>query len=311
MIGDRMADQIYTSFNIDIEPSLMDYMPDIYKDVLEMEELLGAENEVFSNAFDSTVSLMNNQFIMSSDVDGISRYEKLFKITNKSGKTLEDRRYRVLLRLYTTEPFTLDYLNGLLNNIAAGSYAELDSASTLKNPILNINFNDNSESIWEDISHLIIRMSPLNTTLKFDFIYNHELDITETVSAIGTQFNYVLGKWKLGNEPFASTLAESIVNSKDIKTLNEYNLSNLIFEDVSTPVVFNGGEATLSLPEDISSSMGTTAWEVKYTLPEALDKITTIDIGDDSMVEVDTNLDIFGKVDILHTLKVKDRIQVI
>lgn len=90
------------------EYNLQDYVPKIYEDILEMDELIDAEQELFDEVIENGNQVADNAFIISSDVERIRQYEKLLKIkANPSTEDLDFRRERVLNRMSTRAPFTI------------------------------------------------------------------------------------------------------------------------------------------------------------------------------------------------------------
>lgn len=98
------------------EYKLKRYVPNIYEDVLEMDELINAEQGLFDDAIDSCNQVLDNAFISTSDVSRIRQYEKLLKIkANPSVEDLDFRRERVLNRISSKPPFTMNWLREKLD----------------------------------------------------------------------------------------------------------------------------------------------------------------------------------------------------
>ena len=74
--------------NIDI----LDYLPDIIKDVTEYQEIANAENPTINTLWENHRKTFNNQFINTLDEQGCARWEKMLDITPKGTATVEDRR---------------------------------------------------------------------------------------------------------------------------------------------------------------------------------------------------------------------------
>lgn len=94
---------------------ILNYMPDYYNDVYEMEELLKAQGFALSEFDSEQERVFLNQYIIKADEKGIAVFEDEAGIKPDSNDDLETRRNRVLLRLLPPKPLTVRYLNHLLN----------------------------------------------------------------------------------------------------------------------------------------------------------------------------------------------------
>ncbi len=98
------------------EYKLRDYVPKIYEDVLEMDELIEVEQNLFDEAIDNANQVIDNAFIITSDTTRIRDYEKLLNIkANPATEDLQFRRERVLNRMSTKPPFTMKWLKEKLD----------------------------------------------------------------------------------------------------------------------------------------------------------------------------------------------------
>lgn len=101
------------------------YVPKIYDGILEMDELISSEQEIFDEAIDQANEVQDNAFIVTSNLDRIKQYEKLLKIkANPVTETTQFRRERILNRMSTKAPFTIKWLKEKLNVfIGEGNYS--------------------------------------------------------------------------------------------------------------------------------------------------------------------------------------------
>lgn len=95
---------------------LKNYVPNIYQDILEMNEIINTEQSLFDAAIENRNNLLDNAFIISSDTSRIRDYEKLLMIkASPATEDLEFRRERVLNRMSTKPPFTILWLKEKLD----------------------------------------------------------------------------------------------------------------------------------------------------------------------------------------------------
>ena len=77
---------------------LVSYLPPFMADYKEIRETLKAEDPEFRLIWDASQSVLYNEFIMTADEYGISRYEKMLDLYPAKEDTLESRRAKVLIR---------------------------------------------------------------------------------------------------------------------------------------------------------------------------------------------------------------------
>lgn len=95
---------------------LQDFKPDYYDGVLEMNALLDAEQPAFDSVEADVQRLLLNKFVMKADSDGLSIFEYELDIDTDLTRTLESRRYDILVRLLPPHPITFKYLKDLLKS---------------------------------------------------------------------------------------------------------------------------------------------------------------------------------------------------
>jgi hypothetical protein len=86
--------------------NLIEYLPLFIQDYREIGQIMNAENPEFQLLADESERLKNNQFIETSNLNGIARFEKLLKIIPSVDDTLESRISRVLTRWNDVIPYT-------------------------------------------------------------------------------------------------------------------------------------------------------------------------------------------------------------
>ncbi len=102
--------------------NLISYLPQFIQEYREIQNIMLAENPEIQILEDEMEIIKNNQFILSCNLVGIEKFEKLLSITPIINDTLEVRRSRVLIKWNNEVPYTyrvllqkLDVLCGLGN----------------------------------------------------------------------------------------------------------------------------------------------------------------------------------------------------
>ena len=96
-----------------------DYVPNLYKNNLEMYNIIDSEEKEFENNLKKDIdNSFKNTNITQANLKGIAQYEKLFNIQpDIYNETEEFRRQRVINRLLNQIPYTENYLKAKLNEI--------------------------------------------------------------------------------------------------------------------------------------------------------------------------------------------------
>jgi len=96
-----------------------DYVPNLYKNNLEMFNIINSEEQEFElNLKPDIDNSFNNTFISKANEKGIEQYEQIFNIkADPNTETIDFRRQRILSRLISNIPFTERYMVNVLNSI--------------------------------------------------------------------------------------------------------------------------------------------------------------------------------------------------
>lgn len=137
-------------------------LPDYYDDVLDMHELMRAEQPQLDELYATVIRTGRNQSIMLADVDGISVYEDMLGITPLTGADLETRRYDVLLHLLPPRPITIKYLRELLKLMGFSEATVQVDGPTFRIFVLTDSL---SKSLTQRLFGMLNQYVPVNLTL--------------------------------------------------------------------------------------------------------------------------------------------------
>ena len=102
---------------------LIKYLPLFVAEYEEIQEITESENPEFRLAIKKVSQAKENQFIISADEEGISRFERLLGIRPKEQASLEDRRKEILARWNDVSVYTYKGLILRLNQLlGVGNY---------------------------------------------------------------------------------------------------------------------------------------------------------------------------------------------
>lgn len=123
---------------------LSNYVPKLYKDNVEMYNIIDSEEKEFENNLKTDIdNTFKNTFVKTANIDGIKRYEQLLGIQTNSSD-INYRRANILSKLGTSGNLTYKWLdNNLKNLVGEGNYQII-----LENNIYKISIN--VSSVFED-----------------------------------------------------------------------------------------------------------------------------------------------------------------
>lgn len=142
------------------EVDLLAYLPPFLQEFKENRETLEAENPEFVLAWNGADRVLKNEFIDTADEYGISRFEKILKITPQPNDTLASRRRRVLFRWFNKLPYTLkNFLERLKEICGESDFTVIKEFLRYR---INITTNLERIGLVEELERLIREMMPCN-----------------------------------------------------------------------------------------------------------------------------------------------------
>lgn len=207
---------------IDIKP----YFPSLYNNILEIDNLVKVENDLFENLNSEFDKAIRNEYVVTADKETIKRYETLLRITDGDDKELSFRRQRILNRLAMNMPFTIKALKQKLDElIGKGNYnvfVDPDRFTLyVESKILN--------QVWFNETYITIhKMKPANIIFVNKPFIDEKILANEEVTLAQREYNYRLGStWRLGTLPFKSLHQKGAIKLKENNSIQEYFINEL------------------------------------------------------------------------------------
>lgn len=203
------------------------YFPRYYEGILETDELIKVENDIWNNLYLLLNKAKNNQFIAYADEDGIYAYEQLFQIVaDPETETLEERRFRLLNRIQTLSYYTMIYLRQKLDSLFGKNNYEIEMA--YPNYTLYIKSNASNSFIYKESIATINKIKPANIVfINVPFIPT-TIEVGEEIYQQKWWWNYILGgKWKVGQKPIISVQELAKLKSEEVQSLTPLMLNKL------------------------------------------------------------------------------------
>lgn len=288
--------------------STRELFPSVYNGVLEISVLSETDDVLLDRALAKLERAQLNQFILTADEETISVYEKMFSIlANPTTETLQFRRERILNRMSLQPPFTMRWLQNKLDEIiGVGKWnAYVDYA----NRTLYIESFVVNQQWFNELRITINRIKPCNLVFVNKPLIMADVVADETIVSATQHYNYILGQWQLGQEPFATTDSEEVIKLPIVKSINP-NLLADIASFSATDVVAVRLNGSVKLSNFTTKAGQGTATIVEYEVkPAQASEITQIELlgtGDRVLTASAVYIPVTEAVICKHTINFKE-----
>lgn len=135
---------------------------------------MNAENHEFQTIEDASEVIKDNQFILTCDENGISRFEQLLNIVPNNNDTLNVRISRVLARWNETIPYTYRSLIEKLNIICGdGNYQIVPNFNEYEMELI-VNLPLSGQV--EELDYMLPYLIPANIVVKSKNVISHKIE---------------------------------------------------------------------------------------------------------------------------------------
>lgn len=180
---------------------LLDYLPDIYHEVVDFVELTDTEAQEIISAEHAISTLFADQYVTEASEQAIKRREKMLGIqADPTTETLDFRRKRLINRYSTKPPFTVRYLQQRLDFlVGAGlTIVSVDPQAF----ILTVTTNIDNAALFKEVERTVRVTKPANMLYQQQTSLQDTVELRERIKARSVSWNYRLN-WRLDETPFA------------------------------------------------------------------------------------------------------------
>lgn len=288
--------------------STRELFPSVYNGVLEISVLSETDDVLLDRALAKLERAQLNQFILTADEETISVYEKMFSIlANPTTETLQFRRERILNRMSLQPPFTMRWLQNKLDEIiGVGKWnAYVDYA----NRTLYIESFVVNQQWFNELRITINRIKPCNLVFVNKPLIMADVVANETIVSATQHYNYILGQWQLGQEPFATTDPEEVIKLPSVNSINPNLLADVAsFSATDVVAVRLNGSVKLS-NFTTKAGQGTTTiveYEVKPAQASEITQIELLGTGDRVLTASSVYIPVTEAVICKHSINFKE-----
>lgn len=288
--------------------STQELFPSVYDGVLEISVLSETDDVLLDQALAKLERTQLNQFILTADEETISVYEKMFSIlANPTTETLQFRRERILNRMSLQPPFTMRWLQNKLDGIiGVGKWnAYVDYA----NRTLYVESFVVNQQWFNELRITINRIKPCNLVFVNKPLIMADVVANETIVSATQHYNYILGQWQLGQEPFATTDSEEVIKLPIAKSINPNLLADIAsFSATDVVAVRLNGSVKLSNFTTKAGQGATTIveYEVRPAQASEITQIELLGTGDRVLTASSVYIPVTEAVICKHSINFKE-----
>lgn len=289
---------------------LKQYLPRLYKDVVEMDALMDTEDSLFSKLMDEYIRGRDNQYILTADEYGIRIFEDIINIVpDLSTETLDFRRQRLISRFRTQPPFTFRWLQGKLNEIiGVGKWnAWVDN----ENYTLYIESTAENQKWFQEIAITVGNTKPANIIFINRPLVVHDVLTNETINLKELVWNYRLGvSWKLGEKPFISYNDKGVIVLATTPSIQQTMLNKLATFTAAEIAKVRINDSYIVTNFEMKSAAANVATIQYYVMPESgitnVTRIELLDSANNVLTRSNVYIPLVLGVNLKHTILVKE-----
>ena len=289
---------------------LKQYLPWLYKDIVEMNALMDTEDSLFSKLMDEYIRGRDNQYILTADEYGIRIFEDIINIVpDPSTETLDFRRQRLINRFRTQPPFTFRWLQGKLNEIVGvGKWnAWVDN----ENYTLYIESSAEDQKWFQEISITVNNTKPANIIFINRPLVVHDVLTNETINLKELIWNYRLGTiWMLGDVPFISYDDKGVIVLATTPSIQQAMLNKLATFSANEIAKVRINGTYIITDFEVKSASANVVTVQYYVIPESgitnVTRIELLDSANNVLTRSNVYVPLVLGVNLKHTILVKE-----
>lgn len=298
----------------DFDAELLKLLPPWYQAVQEYQVICNAEGQQLQYLAEAALAVSGNFYFQTMGLSGIKMWEQIFYITpNPYTESIEFRRARVLNRISMRPPFTLGFLYQTLDELVGPGLWSV--TVDYPNYALTIEAGAEDKSYWQELAYTVNHIKPAHITYISRPLIRTGILMSEEVRSAHFDWNYYLGSWALGAEPFADMTDMEVVKTANINSIQPAMLNgvaNFTSGDVAyaqingsidigtinkavTPAQYVGEPATL-----------TVSYNVTTTMADAVTSVALMDVSGNELTSMTVYVPVTETVNLQHTILIQE-----
>lgn len=293
--------------NIRFDTDLLSLLPPWYAEVLDYQVICQTEEAQLEALANEITAVADNFFFQTMDEGAISQWEQILGITaNPAIETLSFRQARLINRLSTRPPFTLQFLSQKLDELIGPN--QWTVTVDYPNYTLYIESAAQNQSYATEVAFTINRIKPAHIVYVNKPRIDSGLLLSETINLSQLVFNYNLGGWGLGVLPFATENPMGVIKTATTPSIQSTLLTgvaNFVSGDIASAQI-NGTVSISELSKIVSGSTLTVTYTVPQSAAEAITSVALLDSSGNILTQSTVYIPVTGSTVLTHTIPVAE-----
>lgn len=292
--------------NIQFDTDLLSLLPPWYREVLDYQVICQTEETQLEALADTITQVADNFFFQTMDEGAVSQWEQILGIAPNPTDTLAFRQARLINRLSTRPPFTLQFLYQKLDELIGPNAWTV--TVDYPNYTLYIESAAQNQSYATEVAFTINKIKPAHIVYVNKPRIDSGLLLSETINLSQRVFNYNLGGWGLGALPFATENPMGVIKTATTPSIQSTLLTgvaNFVSGDIASAKI-NGTVSISELSKSVSGSTLTVTYTVPQSAAEAITSVALLDSSGNVLTQSTVYIPVTGSTVLTHTIPVAE-----
>ena len=284
------------------------FLPAVYDGVVEMNDIMNAQEHEMDIARREVYSAFSNTFVLTSDESGVIMFEKMLNIiANSQVEDLEFRKQRLINRLSMSPPFTFRFLKQKLDEIIGvdswKAYIDHD------NYTLYVESAATNQSWYSEMALTINRLKPCNMVFINVPFTSSSINMSEEISYRTLNWKYRLGSWKLGEHPFGIIDGGGIIKMPELRSVQPAMLNdaaNFVANDIAAVLINDTVKVSNFKLKQVDDNVVSIEYDVVPSMTSLITSIKLLRADDTVLTQSAVYVPVTDLVVSKHTITVKE-----
>ena len=273
------------------DTDICQYWPRWFREILDFQALCQTEGEELRVMARFMDRVRANLFVQTMDEQTTADWEKIVRIVpNPLTETLQFRRDRILNRLSMHPPFTLTFLYQRLDALFGPGNWEVEV--DYPNYTLYIEADVDDQQYFSEMSVTMDLIKPCHIVYISRPRVAAGFLVSESVRRFVGEYNYILGRWKLGALPFYSATSEEEIKMAAKPSIQQAFLdqaASFVVGDIQS-VRINGDILITALSKSTVGNVGSVGYRVLKSQTEEVTRIELLDRAGTALTTSDVSV---------------------
>lgn len=290
-----------------LDSDLLALLPPWYRRILDYQQICETEQTEFETIYNTLNVVNQNLFLQTMDEGAVSEWEKIFGITaDPETETLDFRRARIINRLSMQPPYTLGFLYQKLDELIGKGRWEVNV--DYPNYTLYIKSSAIDQSYAIEVAYTVNHIKPAHIVYINQPFLSEGLLLDESVNLTQLVYNYKLGAWELGVNPFVSEQDKGVIvlpEQRTVQTALLTDTANFVESDI-TSVRINGTTTISDITKSVSGSIVTVEYTVNSAQAQTVTQIELLNSGGNVLTSASVYVPITDPATFTHSIPVQE-----